>query len=47
MVIVREFEKHKYNLPVDSAYAPSRSLIHGVGIVDTVADFESQNKGHI
>ena len=33
MVIVRDFEKHKYNLPV-----------HGVGIIDTVADFVSQNK---
>ena len=35
MVIVREFEKHKYNLPV-----------HGAGIIDTdtVADFVSQNK---
>ena len=26
MVIVRDFEKHKYNLPV-----------HGAGIIDTVA----------
>ena len=36
MVIVRDFEKHKYNLPV-----------HGAGIVDTVksvADFVSENK---
>ena len=33
MVIVRDFEKHKYNLPV-----------HGAGIIDTVANFVSQNK---
>ena len=36
MVIVRDFEKHKYNLPVQ-----------GAGISDTVksiADFISQNK---
>ena len=49
-----ETEKHKYNLPVHGAYAPSgsliqakgrpRSSIHGAGIIDTVADFVSQNK---
>ena len=53
MVIVRDFEKHKYNLPVHGANAPSgssiqaegpRSSIHGVGIIDTVANFVSQNK---
>ena len=53
MVIVRDFEKHKYNLPVHSANAPSgssiqaegpRSSIHGAGIIDTVANFVSQNK---
>ena len=33
MVIVRDFEKHKYNLPV-----------HGAGIIDTAANFISQNK---
>ena len=40
MVIVRDFEKHKYNLPVHNANAPSGSSIHGAGIIDT----ESQNK---
>ena len=49
MVIVRDFEKHKYNLPVHGANAPSgssiqaegpRSSIHGAGIIDT----DSQNK---
>ena len=40
MVIVRDFEKHKYNLPVHGANAPSGSLIHGASIIDTV----SQNK---
>ena len=53
MVIVRDFEKHKYNLPVHGANAPSgssiqaegpRSSIHGAGIIDTVANFVSQNK---
>ena len=53
MVIVRDFEKHKYNLPVHGANAPSGSsiqaegpgsLIHGAGIIDTVANFVSQNK---
>ena len=33
MAIVRDFEKHKYNLPE-----------HGAGIIDTVANFVSQNK---
>ena len=33
MVIVWDFEKHNYNLPA-----------HGAGIIDTVADFVSQNK---
>ena len=36
MVIVWDFEKHKYNLPV-----------HGAGVIDTVetiAEFISQNK---
>ena len=36
MVILRDFEKHKYNLPVHG--------VHSAGIVDTVADFVSQNK---
>ena len=43
MVIVRDFEKHIYNLPVHGANAPSGSstqAIHGAGIIDT----ESQNK---
>ena len=44
MVIVRDFEKHKYNLPVHGANAPSGSSIHGAGIIDAVADFVSQNK---
>ena len=53
MVIVRDFEKHKYNLPVHGANAPSRSSIqaeghrssiHGAGIIDTVANIVSQNK---
>ena len=45
MVIVQDFEKHKYNLPVQ-AKAPGSS-IHGAGIIDTVkcvAHFVSQNK---
>ena len=44
MVIVRDFEKHKYNLPVHGVNAPSGSSIHGAGIIDTVANFVSQNK---
>ena len=56
MVIERDFEKHKYNLPVHGANAPSgssihtedpRSSSHSAGIIDTVksvADFVSQNK---
>ena len=44
MVIVRDFEKHKYNLPVQGANASSGSSIHGAGIIDTVANFVSQNK---
>ena len=39
MVIVRDFEKHKYYFPVHS--------VHGAGVIDTVksvADFVSQNK---
>ena len=62
MVIVRDFEKHKYNLPEHGANALSGSSIqaegpgssiqaegpgssiHGEGIIDTVANFVSQNK---
>ena len=53
MAIVRDFEKHKYNLPVHGVNAPSGSSIqaggrgssiHGAGIIDAVADFVSQNK---
>ena len=54
MVIVRDFEKHKYNLPVQAGGHGSsiqsrgcRSSIHSAGIIDTVksvADFVSQNK---
>ena len=44
MVIVQDFEKHKYNLPVHSVNAPSGSSIHSAGIIDAVADFVSQNK---
>ena len=42
MVIVRDFEKHKYNLPVQAG--GHGSSIHGAGIIDTVANFVSQNK---
>ena len=31
MVIVRDFEKHKYNLPVHGANAPSGSSIQAEG----------------
>ena len=47
MVIVRDFEKQKYNLPVHGANAPSGSSIQAegrAGIIDTVANFVSQNK---
>ena len=37
MVIVKDFEKHKYNLPVHGANAPSRSSIHSAGIINTVS----------
>jgi len=45
MGIVRNFDQHKYNLPVQAG--GPRPLVQGAGIVDTVksvTDFVTQNK---
>ena len=51
MVILRDFGKHKYNLLVHNTYALSGPSVQAenqfnphAGIIDTVANFVSQNK---